>query len=133
MRRSFPILLLLLLILSACSSSEEEKISSVLQTREKAFKAKDLSLYLNCISPSYLNQEEDFERLKDRIGNYFKTFDRIEYQAWDRSIEVTGAKAKVIQQFHLKVTEEGKQSEFSGREALLFNREGREWKITGGL
>ena len=94
---------------------------------------KDLSRYLSCISKTYHDKGEDFDRLQARVGGYFKTFDRIEYISRDRSIRIEGETARVIQEFLLEVEKGGKKDRHAGREALFFKKEGREWKITGGL
>jgi ketosteroid isomerase-like protein len=39
----------------------------------------------------------------------------------------------VLQQFNLEVEKEGKKNRYSGKEALFFKKEGREWRITRGL
>ena len=63
----------------------------------------------------------------------YKTFDRIAYSNWDRSVQIDGETATVIQQFHLEVEKGEKKNRYSGKEALFFKKEGREWKIIKGL
>jgi ketosteroid isomerase-like protein len=104
-----------------------------LDRREEALRKKDLSLYLSCISKDYKDKEEDFGRLQNRIGSYFKTFDRIEYTYWDRSVQIEGETAVVLQQFNLEVEKGEKRNRYSGKEALLFKKEGRAWRIMKGL
>jgi ketosteroid isomerase-like protein len=133
MRRSRFLLLLILFILLACASSEEEKIVQVLKTREASFQKKDLALYLSCISQAYQDKDEDFVRLKRRIEGYFKTFDKIDYHSWDRTVEVQGESAVAVQQFNLEVEKGGKKNQFSDKESIILRKEGKGWKIISGL
>ncbi len=126
MRRVFFSVFLVLVILSACQTSEEEKIYQTLRQREEAFQKKDLSLYLSCISSDYQDKGEDFNRLKERIEGYFKTFDRIDYRSWDRSVNVTGENAEVVQQIRMEVERGGKRNQYSGTELLFLKKEKRE-------
>jgi len=125
--------LLPVLFLLACQVSEEEKINQMVNRRQEALQKKDLSLYLSCISRAYQDKEEDFNGLEKRIDGYFKTFDRIAYSSWDRSIEIEGNTATVIQQFYLETEKGEKKKSYSGKEALFFKKEGKEWKIIKGL
>src|SRR4030065_2487352 len=102
MRRALVCFLLAILFLLACQISEEEKIYQVLNRREEALRKKDLSLYLSCISKTYHDKDEDFNRLQNRIEGYFKTFDRIEYASWDRSVRIEGDTARGIQELQLE-------------------------------
>lgn len=133
MRKALVSALLTLLFLSACQTSEEEKIYQILRQREEAFRKKDLSLYLSCISSGYQDKDEDFGRLKDRMEGYFKTFGRIEYNSWDRTVEITGEGAGVVQQFQLEVERGGARKRYSGKEFLFLKKERGKWKITKGL
>jgi ketosteroid isomerase-like protein len=133
MRKGFFSFLLPVLFLLACQVSEEEKISQILNRRQEALQRRDLSLYLSCISEAYQDKEEDFNRLQKRIDGYFKTFDRISYSSWDRSVQINGETAIVIQQFHLEVEKGEKKNRYSGKEALFLKKEGKEWKIIKGL
>ena len=125
MRQALPIVLFLLLVvfLLACSTSEEEKINQTLSRREEAFKKKDLSLYLSCISGGYQDKGEDFGRLKERMAGYFSAFDRIEYSSSNRSVEISGDDAAVTQDIQLVVERGDKRNRYSGRELLLLKRE----------
>jgi len=133
MRRLFLSFLLLIFFLLTCQVSEEEKIYQILNRRQEALQKKDLSLYLSCISKSYQDKEEDFNRLEKRIEGYFKTFDRITYSSWNRSIQIDRETATVIQQFYLEVEKREKKNRYSGKEALYLTKEGKEWKIIKGL
>ncbi len=133
MTRSRPLLLLILLFLLACATSEEEKILQVLKRREEAFQKKDLSLYLSCISQAYQDKGEDFAKLNGRIEGYFKNFDKIDYQSWDRTVQIQGEGAVAVQQFNLEVEKEGKKHHFSGKESIFLRKEGEAWKIIRGL
>ena len=133
MRAAFLSALLTLVILSACQTSEEEKIYQTLRQREEAFQKKDLSLYLSCISGDYQDKGEDFNRLKERIEGYFKSFDRIDYRSWDRSVNVTGENAEVVQQIRLEAERGGKRIQHSGTELLFLKKERGKWKIAKGL
>jgi len=133
MRRPFLSFLLLIFFLLACQVSEEEKIYQTLNRRQEALKKKDLSFYLSCISRSYQDKEEDFDRLQKRIEGYFKTFNRISYSSWDRSVQIDGETATAIQQFHLEVEKGEKKNSYSGKEALFLKKEDKEWKIIKGL
>jgi ketosteroid isomerase-like protein len=121
------------LFLLACQVSEEEKIYQMVNRRQEALQKKDLSLYLSCISRAYQDKEEDFSGLEKRIDGYFKTFDRIVYSSWDRSVEIEGNTATVTQQFYLETEKGEKKKSYSGKEALFFKKEGKEWKIIKGL
>jgi len=121
--------LLLLLFLCACQASEEEQIRQTLNQRGEALKKKDLSLYLSCISKDYQDRDGDFSQLRKRMEVYFNTFDRIEYDYWNRSVQMEGEMATVIQQFHLEVEKGGKKNRYSDKEALLMRKEGKQWKI----
>ena len=93
MRRNLIFYLLTIFLLLSCTFSEENQIRKTLDRREEALRKKDLSLYLSCISKDYKDKDEDFGRLQNRIGSYFKTFDRIEYTYWDRSVQIEGETA----------------------------------------
>jgi hypothetical protein len=129
---SFLVMVSLFLIL-ACQGSEEERILQVLDRRGEALQQKNLSLYLSCISKTYQDGSEDFGRLQARMERYFQTFDEITYDSWDRSIDVEGETARVVQQFHLEVAKESKRRRFSGKESFLLRKEDKEWKIVKGL
>jgi len=134
MRRPFlSILFFISILLLACQISEEEKIYQTLNRRQEALQKKDLSLYLSCISRAYQNKEEDFDGLQKRIEGYFKTFDRISFSNWDRSVQIDGETATAIQQFHLEVEKGEKKNSYSGKEALFLQKEGKQWRIIGGL
>jgi hypothetical protein len=133
MKRSFLSFLLSILFLLACQVSEEEKIYQMLNRRQEALQKKDLSLYLSCISSAYQDKDENFNRLQKRIEGYFKTFDRISYSSWDRSIQIDGETAIVLQPFYLEVEKEGKKNRNYGKEVLFLKKEGKEWKIVKGL
>jgi hypothetical protein len=133
MRRNPIFYLLTIFLLLSCTFSEENQIRKTLDRREEALRKKDLSLYLSCISKDYKDKEEDLGRLQNRIGSYFKTFDRIEYTYWDRSVQIEGETAMVLQQFNLEVEKGGKRNRYSGKEALFFKKEGRTWRIMKGL
>ncbi len=133
MRRDFLSFLLPLLFLLACQVSEEEKIYQILNRRQEALQKRDLSLYLSCISEAYQDKEEDFSGLRKRIEGYFKTFDRITYSSWDRSIQIDGEAATVIQQFYLEVEKGEKKNRYPGKESLFLKKEGKDWKIIKGL
>ena len=133
MRRSLLSLLCAIFFLLACGTSDEERIQQVLNRRAEALDKKDLSLYISCVSKSYQDKGEDFDRLRNRIGGYFQTFDRIAYGCRDRSVQIEGEEATVIQQFHLEVEQGGKKRSHSGKEALFLRKEAEEWKIVKGL
>src|SRR4030043_1224797 len=124
MRRSFLSFLLLIFFLLACQVSEEEKIYQLLNRRQEALQKRDLPLYLSCISKAYQDKEEDVSRLQKRIEGYFKTFDRITYSSWDRSVQIDGETSTVIQQFYLEVEKGEKKNHYSGKEALFLKKEG---------
>jgi hypothetical protein len=131
-KRFLPFLLPVLFLL-ACQISEEEKIYQTLSRRQEALQKRDLSLYLSCISNAYQDKEEDVYRLQKRIEGYFKTFDRITYSSWDRSVQIDGETSTVIQQFHLEVEKGEKKNHYSGKEVLFLKKEGKEWKFIKGL
>ena len=133
MRRNRLFILVLFFSLWACHASDEEQIRQTLNQRGEAFKKKDLSLYLSCISKDYQDKDGDFSELRKRMAAYFGAFDRIEYDYWDRSIEIEGETAAVTQQFHLEVKKGEKKNSYSGKEALLLRKEGNHWKILKGL
>jgi hypothetical protein len=133
MRRSPLFFLLPILFLLACQVSEEERIYQILDRRQEALQKKDLPLYLSCISRAYRDKDEDFGLLQKRIGRYFKTFDRISYSCWDRSIQVDGETAIVIQAFYLEVEKGEEKNHYSGKEVLFLKKEGKAWKIIKGL
>ncbi len=134
MRRPFlSFLFFIFLLLLACQISEEEKIYQTLDRRQEALQKKDLSLYLSCISRTYQDKEEDFDRLQKRIEGYFKTFNRISYTNWDRSVQIDGEMATAIQQFQLEVEKGEKKNRYWGKEALLLKKEGKQWRIIKGL
>jgi ketosteroid isomerase-like protein len=133
MRRHLLSFLLPIVFLLACQVSEEEKIYQILNRRQEALQKRDFSLYLSCISRAYQDKEEDFNGLEKRIDGYFKTFDRIAYSSWDRSVEIDGEKATAIQQFYLEAEKGGKKNRYSGKEVLFLTKEGREWRIIKGL
>lgn len=125
--------LLPVLFLLTCQVSEEEKIFQTLSRRQEALQKRDLSLYLSCISKAYQDKEEDVSRLQKRIEGYFKTFDRITYSSWDRSVQTDGETSTVIQQFSLEVEKGEKKNRYAGEEVLFLKKEGRQWKIIKGL
>jgi ketosteroid isomerase-like protein len=131
--KRFFFFFLMVLVLHACTSSDQEKIERLLVQRAEAFQNKNLALYLSCISKDYQDKEENFEKLKNRVSGYFETFDRIDYSAWDRSIQVEGKNATTLQQFRIEVEKKGNKSQYAGREMLHLRKEGGEWKIVSGL
>ncbi len=134
MRKPFlSFLVLIFILLLACQDSAEEKIYQTLNRRQEALQKKDLSLYLSCISKAYQDKGEDFGRLQTRMEGYFKTFDRISYSSWDRSVQIDGETATVIQQFQLEAEKGEKKNRYSGKEALFLKKEGKEWKFIRGL
>jgi len=134
MRRPFlSFLFLIFLLLLACQDSEEEKIYQTLNRRQEALQKRDLSLYLSCISRAYQDKEEDFDRLQKRMEGYFKTFNRISYSSWDRSVQIDGEIATAVQQFQLEVEKGEKKNRYSGKEALFLKREGKQWRIIKGM
>jgi ketosteroid isomerase-like protein len=133
MRGNRFLVLVFLIILGACQPSGDEQVRQILNQRGEALKKKDLSLYLSCISKDYQDREGDRDQLQKRMEAYFKNFDRIDFDYWDRSIQIEGDTATVIQQFHLEVEKGGKTNRYSGKEAFLLRREGRHWKIFKGL
>src|SRR4030042_1589527 len=133
MIKRFLSFVLPVLFLLACPISEEEKIYQTLSRRQEALQKRDLSLYLSCISNAYQDKEEDVDRLQKRIEGYFKTFDRITYSSWDRSVQIDGETSTVIQRFSLEVEKGEKKNHYSGREVLFLKKEGKEWKILKGL
>lgn len=133
MRRSLLFFFLLVFILLACQVSEEEKIYQTLNRRQEALQKRDLSLYRSCVSHAYQDKEEDFGRLQKRIGGYFKTFDKISYSCWDRSLQVDGETAIVRQSFYLEVEKGEGKNHYSGKEVLFLRKEGKDWKIIKGL
>ena len=133
MIKRFLSFLLPVLFLLTCQISEEEKIYQTLSRRQEALQKRDLSLYLSCISNAYQDKEEDVVRLQKRIEGYFKTFDRITYSSWDRSVQIDGETSTVIQQFYLEVEKGEKKNHYSGKEVLFLKKEGKEWKIMKGL
>ncbi len=134
MRRPFLSFLFFIFLLPlACQDSEEEKIYQTLNRRQEALQKRDLSLYLSCISRAYQDKEEDFDRLQKRMEGYFKTFNRISYSSWDRSVQIDGGTATAVQQFQLEVEKGGKKNRYSGKEALFLKKEGKEWRIIKGL
>ncbi len=133
MRRCFLLLCSILFLFLACQISEEDRIYRTLSQREEALQDKNLSLYLSCVSKAYQDKQEDYEHLRNRVGDYFRTFDHIEYRSWDRSIHFEEKTAIVVQQFHLGIEKGGKKSQYSGKELLQLEKDGKEWKIIGGL
>jgi len=133
MRTFLTSLFLIFLLLLACQDSEEEKIYQTLNRRQEALQKRDLSLYLSCISSAYQDKEEDFDRLQKRIEGYFKTFNRISYSSWDRSVQIDGEMATATQQFQLEVEKGEKKNRYSGKEVLFLKKEGKLWKIIRGL
>ncbi len=131
-KRFLPLVLVGVLLL-ACQTSEEEKIYQTLNRRQEALQKRDLSLYLSCVSKSYQDKEEDLHRLQKRMEGYFKTFDRITYSSWDRSVQIEPDTSTVIQQFYLEVEKGEKKSHYSGKEVLFLKKEGKEWKFIRGL
>ena len=133
MRKSPFLALVFLLFFFACQPPVEEQIRQTLNQRGEALKKKDLSLYLSCISEDYQDPTGDRDRLQKRMESYFKDFDRIDFDVWDRSIQIEGETATVTQQFHLQVTKGEKSTRYSGKEAFLLRKEGKHWRIVKGL
>jgi hypothetical protein len=133
MRGRLLFLLFTIFFSLGCQVSEEERIYKVLDRREEALRKKAISLYLSCISKSYQDKDENFSHLQSRVEGYFNTFESITYSSWDRSIHFDGETARVTQQFYMEVQEGAKKNRYSGKEALLLKKEGKEWKIIGGL
>ncbi len=133
MIKRFVSFLLPVFFLLACQISEEEKIYQTLSRRQEALQKRDLSLYLSCISNAYQDKEEDVQRLQKRIEGYFKTFDRITYSSWDRSVQIDRETSTIIQRFSLELEKGEKKNRYSGKEVLFLKKEGRQWKIIKGL
>ena len=131
--KRFFFFFLMVLVLHACTSSDQEKIERLLVQRAEAFQNKNLALYLSCISKDYQDKEENFEKLKNRVSGHFETFDRVDYSAWDQSIQVESKNATAIQQFRIEVEKKGNKNQYVGREVIHLHKEGGEWKIISGL
>ena len=123
----------LLFLLWACHASDEEQIRQTLNQRGEAFKKRDLSLYLSCISKDYQDKDGDFSQLRKKVEASFNDFDRIEYDYWDRSVQIEGESATATQQFTLEIVKGEKKNRYSGKEALYLRKEGKHWKILRGL
>jgi len=133
MRRNRYLVLIFLTLFFACQPSGEEQVRQTLNQRGEALNKKDLSLYLSCISKDYQDQAGDRDQLRKRMEAYFRTFDRIAFDFWDRSVQIEGDTATVVEQFHLEVVKGGKANRYSGKESFLLRKEGKHWKIFKGL
>jgi hypothetical protein len=133
MRKRTFFLLPLFFFLLSCQISEEDRINQTLNRRQEALQKRDISLYLSSISESYQDKNEDYFGLQNRMKGYFKNFDQIRYRFWDRTIYFEGEEARIVQQFQLEVEKNGKQNDYSGTEAILLKKEGKQWKIVRGL
>jgi ketosteroid isomerase-like protein len=132
MRRNRFFIPVLLFLLWACHASDEEQIRQTLNQRGEAFKKRDLSLYLSCISKDYQDKDGDFSQLRKKVEASFNDFDRIEYDYWDRSVQIEGESATATQQFTLEIVKGEKKNRYSGKEALYLRKEGKHWKILKG-
>ncbi len=113
--------------------SPEKEIKEILVQREKALETRNLSQYLEIISPSYGNKRAVYKSLKEKIVQNFELFDKIEFTTTRQSIYVQGNSATVIQHYTLSFeTPQGKKS-LAGEERLLLHPEKNGWKIIGGL
>ena|SRR5271157_3660831 len=133
MRRNRFFIPVLVFLLWACHASDEEQIRQTLNQRGEAFKKRDLSLYLSCISKDYQDKDGDFSQLRKKVEASFNDFDRIEYDYWDRSVQIEGESATATQQFTLEIVKGEKKNRYSGKEALYLRKEGKHWKILRGL
>ena len=127
------LVLFLLFLLWGCSVSDEEQIRNTLNQRGDAFRKKDLSFYLACFSDRYQDAEGDLLYLKKRVEGYFQTFEQIEYESWDRSIQIEQESATAVQQYRIEVHAGGSKKQFAGKEAFLLKKEGGRWRIVKGL
>ena len=136
-----PITALLLTVtvlvsIDACGRSDAKSIESVLERREDAIEARDLDLYLTCVSPAYNHAGQDIESLQKRIRTTFQIFNSIEIEATDLNITIEGDEARVSQMIHLIASAGSAESQRRERryeESLSLRKEAGEWKITGGL
>lgn len=131
-----PILALALcLSVVGCSDSHTDRkaIEAVLLQRQQALASKDLPLYLSIISPDYHNKGTDYAAKRAEIAATFAAFDRIDYRATDRRVEIHGDNATVAESYTLRVVGGGKGVTLAGREEVRFRREAGGWKIVGGL
>ena len=133
MRRNPFFVLGFLFLFFACQPPVDEQVRQTLNQRGEALKKKDLSLYLSCISEEYQDPAGDRHQLQKRMESYFSSFDRIDFDTWDRSVEIEGETAVVTQQFQLEVVKGEKSNRYSGKEAFLLRKEGKRWKIVKGF
>ncbi|MBI2487437.1 MAG: hypothetical protein HYW01_10875 [Deltaproteobacteria bacterium] len=127
-----PIFVLLLLIAS-CGKSDKKEIEELLSRRQKAFEAKDIDLYLSCISPDYKEEKGDkvigIEDLKKDFLSNVSIFDQIKISYSDRSMYQQGEKAEVVQKTAVEVKIENDQSRFQINEKIGFEKIRGKWEI----
>lgn len=131
MRRAVAALILTSL-LWGCSRGGET-IREVLEKREKALATADAVLYASIISPSYRDKGMDASTKRDDLARTLALFGPIAYRSTGRTIRIDGETATVTGRYVMKVRGSGKPLELAGEETIRLRREGKGWKITGGI
>ncbi|MEI7818307.1 MAG: hypothetical protein WCI45_14070 [Desulfuromonadales bacterium] len=133
--RFIAFVLFAFLLTSGCSHSDTDK-SEIIQTlsiRANALNSRDLSSYFSVISLQFNDKGKDFSQLKKDLEKNFSDFKQISYEAGTPAITISGASAKTVGNYRMKVLVRGKEIALNGIEHIQLAKEPGGWKIIAGI
>lgn len=113
---------------------EEQAIEQAMLQRENALVRRDLSAYMNLVSPRYLHKGVNREELRKIVLKNLQAYSNLEFKSFDRKIHFHGEFATVEQRFNLQAEKIGGKIEtFSGPERFELEKTPEGWKFIRGL
>jgi len=126
---------LLAAALTSCGEIERWRIAKVLDARDAAMNARDLSRYAELIAEDYLDEQGRTkpELLAD-VKRLFAQFDAIEMRSMDRVIRLLGKDRAVVEQSYRLIVRKGESVRtIVQREQLRLRKTAQGWQIVSGL
>lgn len=111
----------------------EREITTILSLREKAMKSKDIDLYMGCISRDYRDKNDTYSSIRERMQKNFLAFERIDFSHSHQAIYHEDGVVIVVQDYELAFNIGEKRDCVRGKEKILLEQTGGEWKIVKGL
>jgi len=124
----------LLILLSGCADVEKTAISSLMDARDRAVSAQDISAYSALIHNDYQDKRQGKIEVVARMIALFAQFEATEMRSYDRTIRMLDdTHAQCEQTYTLRVRANGAWREIVQREQLQLARTPSGWKISAGL
>lgn len=127
------LLLLLIGFVFSCGNAADSDIEQLLDTRTKAFETKDLGLYTTLISPGYRQEKKGkvigIEEVKKNFRVNVDIFDTLKVRNSDRTINVNGNSAEVVQKTFVDAAMDDSKSKFMIVERLVLAKNQGKWEI----